>query len=723
LPFALRDYQREAVEVALAALPDRSRVHVLEQPTGSGKTRVGIALAAALLAQGFDVLWVCKAWEPLKQAADQFAALLPQYVPLLRWFGGEGVRRPGLPTSRGGRVTLTTLQTWFSRRHSLPMHLRRRRKLAVVWDESHWGVFSRIGAAFRRQYVGAAAVYSLTATPTVGDGVQVAHCTAPAELWGTVLARPVLKEVRTGAAWAPEIDHDDFASTSLRELGEDEERNRHIIDELLAGRRAGRYQRTIIFACTIEHANVLYESLGEAGVPARVVHCHLPRRQQEEAIQLFRDGRVQVITNVAVLTEGIDVPAIDAVFLTRPTCSRRLLAQMIGRGARKAPGKDTFALVEFTDSLRRFADRVILARTVIEHDGSPARSRAYAYRPVERHQAPPGAPRFEELAIPDYGTVPIAVGQTFGVEIELTSPRGVPGRGPAWDSVARMLIQRLRETAAAPVYPQPLGRRQVKPKRWVVKYDRSAGWEVVSPILMGAEGFEELRVVCDGLTALVAEHPDTLRVNHRTGLHVTLGTRLSTDKRLRGFLRRLQRLEPGLFTLTAPSRLFPYIGGTRGYELSEGNEYCEPVRGLGDVGRIDLTTYVWDHDHRYRTVNLTRLYEDVEKMEVRMSGGTTEYRKIALWLALWMQLFNRSRYSWSGPGKPGAVFPGGNRSLLPHEVDAEDIVKQLAAEGIVLTPEFERLVRTRRAELRERWRAVLPARVASWDEAGWYAAL
>jgi hypothetical protein len=318
--------------------------------------------------------------------------------------------------------------------------------------------------------------------------------------------------------------------------------------------------------------------------------------------------------------------------------------------------------------------------------------------------------------------VPVAVGQTFGVEIELTSPSGIPPRGPAWGWGVMTIIQRLREAAGAPVYARPRRRGARIPRAWHVKYDSSAGWEVVSPVLAGAEGFHELRAVCDGLTALVAQHPDRLHVNYRTGLHVTLGTRLNTDDRLRGFLSRAQRVEPGLFTLVGPSRLFAYAGrGT--YRMAEGNFYCRPLRFVGETRELNLAAFVGNTGNRYYSINLTHSHDDIQKLEVRLHGGTTEFRKVALWLSLWMALFNRSRYDWSGPGRPGPVFPGGNRPLAAGEADREDIVKLLLAEGIPLTADFTKLLKDRRRELREAWRKVLPLRVAAWEEAGWYDAV
>jgi hypothetical protein len=86
-----------------------------------------------------------------------------------------------------------------------------------------------------------------------------------------------------------------------------------------------------------------------------------------------------------------------------------------------------------------------------------------------------------------------------------------------------------------------------------------------------------------------------------------------------------------------------------------------------------------------------------------------------------MYFFNQARYVWAGHGDAGAVFPGRNRNLRLEEVEREDIIRLLVAEEIAVTPDFARLLRDRRRELRESWRRVMQLRVESWEAAGWYA--
>jgi hypothetical protein len=419
-----------------------------------------------------------------------------------------------------------------------------------------------------------------------------------------------------------------------------------------------------------------------------------------------------------MLVEGLDVPAIDAVFLTQPTASAVRLGQMIGRGARLAPGKSRFYVVEFADSVRRHAERIFHARELLPAWGGPAAGRGGGRPP--RHDEPRDAPQFEQLEVPSVGRLSFVRDQTFGVEIELTERSGVPPRGPSWQKTGQDLLACLAGGGVRDVHPEPLAYGKAPDAgRWYVTYDASAGWEVVSPVLANAEGFAELGQACDALSAFLAGRPEVV-VNHRTGLHLTLGTRLNTAERLCGFLRRLQRLEPGLYTLTAPSRLYAFDG--RHYDRGRRNRYCAPVREAeAGVHLRDPRAFRRAWGDRYHSVNVTHAYDDVQRLEVRLHAGTTEFGKIAPWVSLWMQVFNRARYAWSGPAAPGPVFPGGDRLLTPAEARREDLFELLRAEGIPLGPDLEGCLRRRRAALRGAWGKVLPLRVASWELAGWYA--
>ena len=125
--------------------------------------------------------------------------------------------------------------------------------------------------------------------------------------------------------------------------------------------RADDYGPTLMFAINVPHAALLAEQLRDRGVRADYVASYRPDGSEGDpakVIQAFRDGELDVLVNVQMVTEGVDVPSIKTVFLTRPTHSEILMRQMIGRALRgkAAGGSEEAYLVSFEDHWERFRD-------------------------------------------------------------------------------------------------------------------------------------------------------------------------------------------------------------------------------------------------------------------------------------------------------------------------------------------------------------------------------
>ncbi|NVB78485.1 MAG: ATP-dependent helicase, partial [Kofleriaceae bacterium] len=110
-----------------------------------------------------------------------------------------------------------------------------------------------------------------------------------------------------------------------------------------------RDRRTIAFCVTVNHARNLSRALNHVGVPAGIVHGEMAAADRARALEEFRNGRIQVLANVAVLTEGFDDPGVSCVAMARPTRSEGLYAQCVGRGTRLAEGKRDCLILDFVD--------------------------------------------------------------------------------------------------------------------------------------------------------------------------------------------------------------------------------------------------------------------------------------------------------------------------------------------------------------------------------------
>jgi superfamily II DNA or RNA helicase len=95
----------------------------------------------------------------------------------------------------------------------------------------------------------------------------------------------------------------------------------------------------ITFSASVELAESYCDEYLQAGIAAAVVSGKTPYTERVQIMQQFRRGLIQVLVNVAIATEGLDVPDCDAVQLLRPTQSLSLYMQMVGRALRPAPNK------------------------------------------------------------------------------------------------------------------------------------------------------------------------------------------------------------------------------------------------------------------------------------------------------------------------------------------------------------------------------------------------
>ncbi|MGD9868785.1 MAG: DEAD/DEAH box helicase, partial [Hyphomicrobiales bacterium] len=97
--------------------------------------------------------------------------------------------------------------------------------------------------------------------------------------------------------------------------------------------KAGNRQ-TVVFCSTINHAENVAAAFAAAGVRAVVVHGEMDDASRSAALAAYSAGRIQVVVNVAVLTEGWDDQPTSCVVLLRPSSYKSTMIQMIGRGLR-----------------------------------------------------------------------------------------------------------------------------------------------------------------------------------------------------------------------------------------------------------------------------------------------------------------------------------------------------------------------------------------------------
>ncbi len=136
-------------------------------------------------------------------------------------------------------------------------------------------------------------------------------------------------------------------------IAENHERNMLIVETYK--KDSSKYGKTLVFALNRAMAKLLYDYFKAANVRANyVISGREDGQDNETIIKDFKADKLDVLINVNIVTEGVDVPNVKTVFLTRPTKSKILMTQMIGRGLRgqKVGGTEVTYIIDFLDKWR-----------------------------------------------------------------------------------------------------------------------------------------------------------------------------------------------------------------------------------------------------------------------------------------------------------------------------------------------------------------------------------
>ncbi|KAH7384881.1 putative mitochondrial ATP-dependent helicase irc3 [Cadophora sp. MPI-SDFR-AT-0126] len=161
-------------------------------------------------------------------------------------------------------------------------------------------------------------------------------------IFTTVQTRADISRVKKGA-------NGDFRPSELSLVVNTEQINDITVRSWMS--KAEGRKSTLVFCVDLDHVAGLTNTFRKHGLDARFVTGDTPKSERSARLDAFRSGEFPVLVNCGVFTEGTDIPNIDCVLLARPTKSRNLLVQMIGRGMRLFPGKKDCHIIDMVASL------------------------------------------------------------------------------------------------------------------------------------------------------------------------------------------------------------------------------------------------------------------------------------------------------------------------------------------------------------------------------------
>lgn len=409
---------------------------LLVLPTGGGKTLTATYwLMKSILDSGGKVLWIAHRHELLNQSFGAFVRVCYQDLSphkqeyRYRILSGQHDKavhiRPEddiLIASKSSLAhDLSHIQRWIRANCN---------HICMVIDEAHHAPASEYRKLLKtmQDYGGAFRLLGLTATPfrTAEKEQGLLSKLFPDDILSKtdlrtlieqgILSEPDFRSVDTNikmADWFHAEDADALLDKIINEKGFDfdspgtlgmeaakliaahSERNRLIVDTYVNNRET--YGKTLVFAINVDMAIALSTLFRERGICCDYVVSSLrdpatgvnrTNEQNQAVIQKFRDGDLDVLVNVNILTEGTDLPQVQTVFLTRPTKSTILMTQMIGRALRgeRAGGTAKAYIVSFVDDWQNHIAWVnpekLYIDTNVDFEDPNAERKKYALRLV-----------------------------------------------------------------------------------------------------------------------------------------------------------------------------------------------------------------------------------------------------------------------------------------------------------------------------------------------------
>jgi len=354
----LRPYQRECVDAAFNWVSTHEGNPLLVIPTGGGKSLIMGTLVHEALgnAPNARALILAHRKELIVQNVRAVASVMP--------LGQIGINSAGLKSrDTTSPVIVAGIQSVAKKPYELGAFD------VILIDEAH--LVPTEDDTLYRKFIDAAQIQNpnvrfigLTATPyRLGFGVL--H-RGPGALFTDIAYEASVKQLIDDGYLCPLISRATLSQLSVEGVGtrggefvpgalekavdvdDTTQAVVHEMCEMFQGRN-----KWLVFCAGVQHAEHVAEALQAAGIKASCVHGNLDAETRKNRLWDFKEGRLQALTSMDVLTTGYDEPAIDAIALLRPTKSTGLYVQMVGRGFRRHASKENTLILDFAGNVAR----------------------------------------------------------------------------------------------------------------------------------------------------------------------------------------------------------------------------------------------------------------------------------------------------------------------------------------------------------------------------------
>lgn len=332
-PVALYEHQEGALEEIAERRAQGDKSFLAVFPTASGKSRIVMEDLSRFAAEHPDLKALVTA--PTRAIVDDWRLRLKTDLPVL-----------------ADQVLICT-HSHFSRHYGdyNPDHFD-----YIVIDEAHHAVAPALKRAI--QHFDPQFLIGLTATDQRPDKLRLEEVfgsyrvglSLPEAMERGIIARANAFRIETNIDLSHvRINGKDYVNADLEKTVRVTSRNELIVDVLCeyfcegeAARRQG-----VIFCVNVRHAQEMERLLNNAGITARAISGK--SKDPDGVMRSFREGRVRFLCSCQMISEGWDYPELGILVMARPTLSKVLYLQQLGRGLRRTPTKRNVFVIDVVD--------------------------------------------------------------------------------------------------------------------------------------------------------------------------------------------------------------------------------------------------------------------------------------------------------------------------------------------------------------------------------------
>lgn len=385
----LIDFQNRVKKDVLKEIKKSNQKILIHMPTGSGKTRTALTV---IIENNFEekflnenyVIWVAHSDELCDQAKETFKSLWEEYgdhdLKIIRL---KNQNLSYFENQKSGFI-ITTYQKIHQMKQTdqgtkILEKIRDKAKF-IICDEAHMvpaetfmGGVEFINKLDYTKIIGLSATpggYYEEITRRLSEYFNSKKISITDEYGNEIddpihylqerkiLAKLNAQEVATNFEFHLNQDERDEIINQLQlrqaiinEMEKDEERNICILAELR--KLYNENYNTIVFACSLEHAKLLYMVCVYLKMKVGIIHDKTRYLHRKKIIEKYKKGDIKIIFNYGVLSTGFDAPNTNSILIARPTTSPIVYSQMLGRGLRgvKFNGNESCLLIDMKDNL------------------------------------------------------------------------------------------------------------------------------------------------------------------------------------------------------------------------------------------------------------------------------------------------------------------------------------------------------------------------------------